>query len=123
MESNHRILLLRSSAFQLLLLNGAIFIVVFIIYIEITPYQDYSYQNWFVNCSATNFTNPLYGAKKTVTMRVDDSDPVVSCGFHDVHIDTPYIEIDGKVLYHRVSSGSDIVSLSKSWFWFNVTVS
>lgn len=56
-------------------------------------------------------------------MRVDDSDPVITCGFIDVHIDTPYIEIDGKVLYHRVPSGSNTVSLAKSLFWYKVTVS
>jgi len=47
------------------------------------------------------FQNPLYGLPKTVTLQVDEVDPVIECGFQDtskIHV------VDKKTLFYYVDS-------------------
>jgi hypothetical protein len=96
--------------------------------IELTPKQFYSE---CANKTATDcenptdlycLENPLRGRSKEISIRVDDQDPEVMCGFYDMHGDNPFVTVDGKILYHRMRKG-DKHTLGISNFMYKVTVS
>ena len=90
--------------------------------LELTPKQNYpECDNW----NKTPFTNPLVGSKKTVTVHVDNEDPVVICGFHNILDHNPRIHIDGKTLFHYTGKlvAAEESPLEPSSLFYKVTVS
>lgn len=79
-----------------------------------TPKQEYA------ECSSGN---PLSGQEKDITVRVDNQDPVVACGFHDIHQNNPFAHIDAKNFFHYSTQEDDIDELEISSFFYKVTVS
>lgn len=56
---------------------------------------------------------------KKVTLQVDEEDPEITCGFHDVdHINV----VENKTLFYYVHDGEDPDELADTNFFYNVTV-
>lgn len=96
--------------------------------LEINPWQKIPDEDIDSRCvDKTDFVNPLYGDhttygndknKKYITVRVDDKDPVVECGFHDTH---PINKVENKTLFHFYGQkGAD--TLESSNFFYNISV-
>jgi hypothetical protein len=70
------------------------------------------------------FDNPLLGREKHITVQVDDEDPVVTCGFHDIHQDNSkvHVDVDGGYLFHY-STPDETNGLAISSFKYTITVS
>ena len=85
-------------------------------FVELTPWQDISECN-----------TKLEGNKQTVTLQVDEEDPVVECGFHDAD---GINVVEGKILYAYTGSElfaragqKDIGDLQDAKLFYNITVS
>lgn len=84
-----------------------------------------SYQN-YTGCNNNQY---LESDEQQFYLSVDTENPIVSCGFHDIHVDSngyndPFLYVEGNSLYHRVTKEMiNKSSLVISSFWFKVTVS
>jgi hypothetical protein len=78
-----------------------------------TPKQEYT------ECASNSFE----GTGREITVRVDDTNPSVVCGFHDIHQGNPSIHVDEKVLFHYTSESDATNELEISSFLYKVTVS
>ena len=61
-----------------------------------------------------------------MTVRVDNEDPVVICGFHNILDHNPRIHIDGKTLFHytgKLVLAAEESPLEPSGLFYKVTVS
>jgi hypothetical protein len=68
------------------------------------------------------FVNPLLGRDKHITVQVDDEDPIVTCGFHDIHQDNIKVHVDGGYLFHY-NTPDETNGLAISSFKYTITVS
>lgn len=80
----------------------------------VTPYQKYE------GCDDT--VNMLNGETKTIFLNVDDQDPVVECGFHDIHQGNIGAHVEGNVLYYYAEMKDDN-ELEVSNFFYKASVS
>lgn len=81
-----------------------------------TPKQEYT------ECVGEN-SNSFKGKDRDITVRVDDTNPSIVCGFHDIHQGNPSIHVDEKVLFHYTSGTDATNELEISSFLYKVTVS
>ena len=87
----------------------------------LTPFQnitscDTEATSGFYNIT---FENPLNGPIKEVTLNVDEENPEVSCGFHDIH----HINVvENKTLFYYVHDNEDPEDLADANFFYNITV-
>lgn len=68
------------------------------------------------------FVNPLVGPGKSITVQVDDENPSVTCGFHDIHQDNNKVHVDGGYLFHY-NTLDETSGLAISSFMYTITVS
>jgi hypothetical protein len=59
---------------------------------------------------------------KSIQIQVDTEEPVVECGFHDIHQDHNKVHVDGGYLFHY-NTPDDTHGLAISSFLYTVTVS
>jgi len=61
------------------------------------------------------FVNPLLGREKKITVQVDDKDPIVTCGFHDLGD----LNVKDKTLFYDSSKGA---GLKDANFFYTIEV-
>lgn len=93
---------------------------------QITPWQEYGEcENVDSNGDSIAFEKILYGDSKTVTMQLDEEDPILECGFHDadevnvVKGTTLYAYAGSKLFAY--SGKKNINSLQDARLYYNIT--
>ena len=79
----------------------------------ITPYQVYEECDESVN---------INGETKTIFLNVDQEDPEVQCGFHDIHQGNAGAHVENNILYYYAEMKDD-KELEVSNFFYKATVS